>query len=186
VIRLLTILALLGLFAAPALADDKKPASPLDFKMKGIDGKDVDLAKYKGKVVLFVNVASKCGLTPQYDALQKVYDKYSKDGFVIIGVPCNQFGGQEPGTEEDIVKFCTTNYKVTFPLLSKNDVNGGEACDLYKFMTDKETSKFPGKIEWNFEKFLVGKDGKLAARFKPRTKPDAPEVTEAIEAELKK
>ena len=162
------------------------PSGPLDFKMKDIDGKEVDLAKTcKGKVVLVVNVASKCGLTPQYDELQKLYDTYKERGLVILGFPANEFGAQEPGTNAEIKEFCTTKYKVTFPMFSKIVVKGEGIHPLYKFLTEKETDpKFAGEIKWNFTKFLVDRDGKLAARFEPKIAPSAKEVAAAIEAAL--
>ena len=167
-------------------ADAKVPAV-LNFEMKDIDGKDVKLSKYAGKVILFVNVASECGLTPQYDALQALHDKYSKEGFVVIGVPSNEFGGQEPGTNGQIKEFCTTKYGVKFPMLAKVVVKGKGISPLYKHLTSKETDpKFGGDIKWNFTKFLVNKKGEVVARFEPRIKPDSSEVTEAVEAELKK
>lgn len=166
-------------------AKDVSPA--LGFKMKSLEGKEVDLASYQGNVVLIVNVASKCGLTPQYTQLQEIHEKYHKKGLVILGVPCNQFGGQEPGSPEEIKTFCSTKYGVDFPLLAKVDVNGDSACDLYKYLTSLETKPTAkGKISWNFEKFLVGRDGKVVARYAPKTAPDAAEVIAAIEAELKK
>jgi glutathione peroxidase len=160
----------------------------LKYKMKSLDGKDVDLAKkYEGKVVMFVNVASKCGLTPQYEQLQALNEKYAEEGLAILGFPCNQFMGQEPGTAEEIQEFCKANYGVTFDLFEKIDVNGDEAAELYKTLTALETKPVgPGKISWNFEKFLVDRNGVVAARFSPKTKPDDPEVTKAIEAELAK
>jgi glutathione peroxidase len=137
--------------------------------------------------VLIVNVASKCGLTPQYKGLQALYDKYRPEGFVIVGVPANDFGRQEPGSDAEIAEFCQKNYGVTFPVLSKVSVKGTEICPLYKFLTSKETNpKFAGDISWNFEKFLIGRNGEVVARFNPRIKPDAPELVQAIEAELKK
>jgi glutathione peroxidase len=163
------------------------PAGPLSFKMKSISGQDVNLADYKGKVLLLVNVASECGLTPQYEQLQTMHDKYKDKGFVVLGFPCNQFGRQEPGTEADIAKFCTDNYKVTFPLFAKIEVNGGGAAALYQYLTAVETKpQGKGKISWNFEKFLVGRSGQVVARFAPNTEPDALEVVAAIEAELAK
>jgi len=159
----------------------------LDLKMKALDGKDVDLADYKGKVVLIVNVASKCGLTPQYEQLEAIYKKYNEEGLAVLGFPCNQFGGQEPGTAEEIQEFCKANYGVTFDLFEKIDVNGDGAAELYKTLTALETKPTgPGKISWNFEKFLVDRNGVVVARFGPKTKPDDPEVTKAIEAELAK
>jgi glutathione peroxidase len=147
---------------------DKKVPAVLNFKMTGLDGKEVDLAQYQGKVVLIVNVASKCGYTPQYKDLQALYAKYSKDGLVVLGVPCNQFGKQEPGTEKQIAEFCTAEFGVTFPMLAKVDVNGDNACPLYKFLTSKDTDpKFAGKIGWNFEKFLISRNGE---RFRRRSR----------------
>jgi len=151
---------------------DKKVAPALSFKMPSIDGKEVDLSKYQGKVVLIVNVASKCGYTPQYETLQALYKKHEADGLVILGVPSNEFGGQEPGSNAQIVEFCTAEYGVTFPMLAKTKVNGKDACDLYKFLTSKETNpKFAGKIGWNFEKFLISRDGEVIARFASKVDP---------------
>jgi len=179
-----------AIIAVPALAEDKgdsKVSGPLSFTLKDIKGNPVELSKYKGKVVLLVNVASQCGLTPQYEGMQALYEKYEKDGFVIIGIPANEFGKQEPGTNEEIEKFCTSKYKVTFPMMSKIVVKGDGIDPLYKYLTAKETKPQPaGDISWNFEKFLVGKDGQVAARFSPRTKPDDAKLVSAIETELKK
>ena len=155
-----------------------------EFKMKDIEGKEVDLSEYKGKVLLIVNVASKCGKTPQYEPLQAMYEKYGEKGLVVIGVPCNQFGGQEPGTEKDIQQFCTEKYKVTFPMMSKVDVNGKDEAPLYKFLKAHAESK--DDVKWNFEKFVVNKEGKVVSRFKTPVEPDADEVVSVIESELKK
>ena len=164
-----------------AVAAQDKGAKVLDHKMKAIDGKEVNLAeKYSGKVLLVVNVASQCGATPQYKQLEGLQDKYHDQGLAVVGFPCNQFGGQEPGTEEEIVKFCKTKYDVSFDLFSKIDVNGVKAAPLYKQLTKD------GPIKWNFEKFVIGRDGNVVARFPTGTKPDAPEVVKAIEAELAK
>jgi glutathione peroxidase len=187
----LTLALVAGLVLAGATnAEDKgaKKVSPvLNFKMKGIDGKEVDLSQYQGKVVLFVNVASQCGLTPQYKGLQALHDQYSKDGLVIVGVPANEFGEQEPGTDDEIQKFCQTKYSVSFPMLSKVVVKGTGICPLYKFLTSKETNgTFAGEITWNFEKFLVNRKGEVVARFAPRIAPDSAEVRDAIKAELEK
>jgi glutathione peroxidase len=156
--------------------------------METLDGEKVNLAKkYKGKVVLLVNVASKCGNTPQYKPLEALHEKYGKEGLAIVGVPSNQFGKQEPGTAKEIAEFCEKNYGVKFDMMAKVDVNGEKAAPLYKQLTSKEADpKFPGKITWNFEKFLFDRDGKVVARFSPRTKPDSPEVVAAIEKELAK
>ena len=154
-----------------------------DIAVKDIDGKDTKLDAYKGKVVLIVNVASKCGLTPQYKSLEALYQKYKDKGLVVLGFPCNQFGSQEPGTNEEIKEFCSSKYSVTFPLFDKIDVNGEKRHPLYVALAGKE-SPFPGDIKWNFGKFLIGQDGKILKRFESRTAPDAAEVTEAIEAAL--
>lgn len=162
--------------------------SPLDVEMKTLDGETVNLAqKYKGKVVLLVNVASKCGNTPQYKPLEALNEKYGKQGLAIVGVPCNQFGKQEPGTSKDIAEFCEKNYGVKFDMMSKVDVNGANATPLYKYLTSKETDpKFGGRITWNFEKFLFNREGQVVARFAPKAQPDSPQVIEAIERELAK
>lgn len=178
------------LAATASLAADpesKKVPKALNFKMKTLAGKEVELSKYQGKVLLIVNVASKCGLTPQYEQLQALHRKYAKQGLAVVGFPCNQFLGQEPGTAEQIQEFCRVNYGVQFDLFAKVEVNGDGACPLYKYLTALKTKpKGPGKISWNFEKFLIGRDGEVVARFAPKTKPDAPEVVKAIEAELAK
>jgi glutathione peroxidase len=183
---LLAVFAVFAMVRATSAASAEKSAAPLDQKMKTLDGKDVNLAdKYKGKVVLLVNVASKCGNTPQYKPLEALHEKYKDEGLAIVGVPCNQFHNQEPGTAEDIAEFCQKNYGVKFDMLSKVDVNGDDACPLYKFLTSEETDpKFAGPIKWNFEKFLINRKGQVIARFAPKTQPDSPEVIAAIEAEL--
>jgi len=177
-------------------ADDKKPAadakaeeakSVLDFTVKDIDGKDVPLSRYKGKVLLVVNVASKCGLTPQYEQLEALHEKYGEKGLAVLGFPANDFGSQEPGTEAEIKEFCSTKFGVKFDMFSKVSVKGDDCCDLYKFLTsEQKNEKFAGDIKWNFTKFLVGRDGKVVARFEPRTKPDDADVIKAVEAELEK
>jgi glutathione peroxidase len=171
---------------AAATNDQAAKSTPLNQEMKTLDGKKVNLAKkYDDKVVLLVNVASKCGLTPQYEQLQALHEKYSEQGLAIVGVPCNQFGGQEPGSPEQIAQFCEENYGVEFDLMAKVDVNGPNAAPLYKYLTSEEANhKFGGKITWNFEKFLFDRDGKLVARFAPKVKPDSPEVIQALEKEL--
>ncbi len=179
--------ALFG-FAATCQAEDKKVTSPLDNKMTDIDGKDLDLSKLKGKVVLFVNVASQCGYTKQYTGMQELYEKYEKDGFVLVGVPANEFGKQEPGTEEEIKKFCSTKYRVTFPMTSKVVVKGDGQVPLYKTLVAATPDK-DGKVQqigWNFEKFLVGRDGKVVGRYKSGVEPMSAELTKAIKAELDK
>jgi glutathione peroxidase len=151
--------------------------------VKDIDGKDTTLGAYKGKVLLIVNVASKCGLTPQYKALEAVHEKYKDKGFTVLGFPCNQFAGQEPGSNQEIKVFCSTKYNVTFPLFDKIDVNGDKRHPLYVELAGKE-SPFPGDIKWNFGKFLIGRDGKILKRFEPKTTPDDSEVIAAIEEAL--
>lgn len=159
--------------------------SPLDFTMKNIDGQDVPLAKYKGNVVLIVNVASQCGLTRQYTKLQALHEKYHERGLRVLGFPANDFMGQEPGSEKEIKKFCADNYNVQFDLFSKVHVKGAEQCELYKFLTSPEKNgEFAGEIDWNFAKFLVDREGKVIARFAAKTKPNDPSVTEAIERAL--
>jgi len=149
----------------------KKPASVLDFKVKTLQGEEVKLSKYEGKVLLIVNTASKCGLTPQYEGLQELYTTYSGKGFVVLGFPCNQFMGQEPGSAEDIEKFCSTKYNVTFPMFEKIEVNGKEAAPLYAFMKEQMPLDGNNNIRWNFEKFLIDKQGKVVKRFSPKVKP---------------
>ena len=148
-----------------------------------LDGKPLPAEEVSGKVVLFVNVASRCGLTPQYEGLVALHHKYRDRGFVVVGAPCNQFLGQEPGTEAEIASFCSTTYGVDFPLLEKQDVNGAERSPLYQFLIGSEAGG-GADISWNFEKFLVGRDGKVLKRFAPKTVPDAPQVVEAIEGAL--
>lgn len=160
--------------------------SVYEFKMKNIDGKEVSLSEYKGKVLMLVNVASKCGLTPQYEGLQSLYSKYKDQGFVVLGFPANNFMGQEPGTEAEIKEFCSLKYNVTFPMFSKISVKGDDQHPLYQYLTSKESNpEFGGEVKWNFNKFLVGKDGKIMARFEPKVKPDSEEVLLAIEKALK-
>jgi glutathione peroxidase len=171
--------------AAGVQAEEKKVTSPLEFTVKDIDGNDVALSKYNGKVALIVNVASKCGLTPQYEALQGLYDKYRDKGFVVLGFPANNFMKQEPGTNEEIKFFCTSKYNVSFDMFSKISVKGDDQAPLYQFLTEEESNgDFAGDISWNFEKFLIGRDGKVINRFSPKTTPDDPKVIEAIEAAL--
>ncbi|MGB7159837.1 MAG: glutathione peroxidase [Tepidisphaeraceae bacterium] len=165
----------------------KEVAPVLNFTMDSLDGKPVALSKYQGKVVMMVNVASKCGNTKQYKPLQALHEKYADKGLAILGFPANDFNAQEPGSSEDIAAFCEKNYGVKFDMFSKIVVKGDGQHPLYKFLTAQETAPQPaGEIKWNFEKFLIGKDGKVAARFAPKTQPDSEEVVKAIEAELAK
>ncbi len=151
--------------------------------LKDIDGKDTSLKAYQGKVLLLVNVASQCGFTPQYKALQATYQKYQSKGLVVLGFPCNDFGAQEPGSNEQIKSFCSANYQVTFPLFDKLHVKGPEQHPLYGALTGKE-ARFPGDVKWNFGKFLIGRDGQVLQRFDSKVTPDSPELTKAIEAAL--
>jgi len=158
-----------------------------DFTLKSIDHEPVSLSSYHGKVLLLVNVASKCGYTPQYAALEKLYTTYKDKGLVIVGIPANNFMSQEPGTDAEIKTFCTNKYNVTFPMMSKVSVKGDDQAPLYSFLTGSSTDpKFSGDIKWNFTKFLFDRNGKPVARFEPATTPDSPEVISAVEAALKK
>jgi glutathione peroxidase len=169
-----TMLAALSVQAAGSL---------LDIPLKDIDGKDTTLKPYAGKVLLVVNVASHCGFTPQYAGLESTYRKYNDQGLVVCGFPCNQFGSQEPGTDAEIKQFCTGKYDVTFPMFDKLEVNGANRHPLYVALAGSD-SPFPGDIHWNFTKFLIGRDGKIIARFDSKVKPDSEEITKAIEAAL--
>src|SRR5438105_535132 len=181
------IVAAAGVIARAADKGDVKVPAALNFTMNDITGKPVALSQYQGKVVLLVNVASRCGYTPQYKGLEGLYEKYGKDGLVVIGIPANEFGKQEPGTDAEIKEFCTAKYNVTFPMMSKVVVKGQGICPLYQFLTSKETDpKFAGAIGWNFEKFLIGRSGEVVGRYKSAVKPDAPELVKAVEAELAK
>lgn len=172
-----------GFFCAAALlAADK---TVYDFTLNSIDGQPAPLAAYKGKVVLLVNVASKCGFTPQYTALESTYEKYKDQGFVIVGVPANNFGAQEPGTNQEIKTFCSSKYHVTFPMLAKVSVKGEDLTPLYQFLTDKAANpQTGGEIQWNFTKFLIGPEGHVITRFEPEITPDSPQVISAIEKAL--
>ncbi len=166
-------------------ASASEAKSILDFKVRDIDGNEVKLKKYKGSVLLVVNVASKCGYTPQYEGLQATYNKYKDQGFSTLAFPANNFGGQEPGTAAEIKEFCESKYKVTFPLFAKISVKGEDQDPLYKFLTSKETNPdYAGDISWNFNKFLVDRKGKVVARFTSKDSPTGEAVTQAIEKEL--
>lgn len=156
-----------------------------EFEVLDIDGNRVSLADYRGKVVMFVNTASQCGYTPQYEGLQKIYDRYKDRGFVILGFPANNFGGQEPGSNEEIKEFCTLRYKVTFPMFAKISVKGEDQHPLYAYLTsNKANPEFAGEITWNFNKFLANDKGEIVARFASKETPESPEVTKAIESAL--
>ncbi len=188
-IRFAALLALGALVAGAGLTTETlakdKPVSKTgihQFTVKTIDGKTRSLAEFKGKTLLVVNTASKCGNTPQYKGLEALYDKYRARGFEVLAFPANNFMGQEPGTDAEIAQFCELNYQVSFPLFSKISVKGKDMAPLYAYLT--KDSAFPGDIGWNFAKFLVGPDGKVIARFDPRMKPEDPKLVAALEAAL--
>ncbi|HXJ94322.1 MAG TPA: glutathione peroxidase [Terriglobia bacterium] len=167
------------------LAAGAAASSVYDFTLPSIDGDPTPLSTYNGKVALLVNVASRCGFTPQYTALEGLYEKYKDQGFVILGFPANNFGGQEPGTNAEIKTFCSTKYNVTFPIFSKVSVKGDDATPLYQFLTTTANPSLAGDVKWNFTKFLVDRKGNVVARFESPVKPDSPEVVGAIEKLLK-
>ncbi len=183
-----------GVFGADTVKEPTKagktgtaehPESPLDFVVKSIDGKEVKLSDYRGKVVMIVNVASRCGFTPQYAGLEKLYEAYKEKGFVILGFPANNFGGQEPGSDAEIKTFCSAKYNVTFPMMSKVSVKGDDKAPLYKFLTEAPSAgEFAGDIGWNFNKFVVDKNGNVIARFASPTRPSDEKVTGIIEKAL--
>jgi glutathione peroxidase len=168
-----------------AAREEDEMANLHDFRMKTITGEERGLSDYQGKAVLIVNVASKCGLTPQYEGLEKLHEKYAARGFAVLGFPCNQFGAQEPGTEAQIQEFCTSNYGVKFPMFAKIEVNGAGRAPLYQWLTSEQTAPDgAGDIKWNFAKFVVDKQGEIVARFNPMVAPDAPELVAAVEKAL--
>ena len=182
-----TVAALAFVLGATAMAEDKAMtgAYVLKHTMETIEGEEVALTDFSGKVLLLVNVASKCGLTPQYEALTELHERYEEQGLVIIGIPANNFGSQEPGSNLEILEFCTTNFGVEFPMMAKVSVKGDDICPLYEDLVSEETNEpFAGEIAWNFTKFLVGRDGHVIDRFEPRTTPDDEAVIAAIEAAL--
>lgn len=180
----------LSVIKAVAIKEERRspeaaPTSIYDFTMNDIDGKPVKLDAYKGKVVMLVNVASKCGYTSQYEGLQKIYTQYKDRGFVILGFPANNFMGQEPGTNEEIKQFCSLKYGVSFPMFAKISVKGEDKHPLYQFLTDTNTNpQFAGEIPWNFNKFLVDKSGRIVARFSHKETPESEAITQAIEKAL--
>jgi glutathione peroxidase len=171
------------IFAVAVFAKSMAPVH--EIALKDIDGKTTNLAAFAGKTILLVNVASKCGYTPQYEQLEAVHQKYKDRGFTVVGVPCNDFGAQEPGSNKEIKEFCSSKFNVTFPLMDKVHVKGPEQHPLYAYLTGKDAA-FPGDIKWNFGKFLIGPDGKVLKRWDSAVKPDSKEVTDAIEASLAK
>jgi glutathione peroxidase len=187
--KLVILIAVLVSFTFAFAGDDpKKESNPvppvLNFKMKSLDGKDVDLSQYQGKVLLMVNTASKCGYTPQYKDLEALYKKYADKGLVVLGFPADNFGHQEPGTDKQIAEFCEKNFGVTFPLFSKISVKGADEVPLFKLLTSQ--SPDAGEIKWNFEKFLISRDGKIVNRFRSKVNPSSEEVGKAVEQELAK
>jgi glutathione peroxidase len=173
---------LLALLGTTMMAAEK---TVFDFTLNSIEGQATPLASFKGKVVLLVNVASRCGFTPQYSGLEALYEKYKDRGFVIVGIPANNFGAQEPGTNQEIKAFCTSKYHVTFPMMAKVSVKGDDITPLYAFLTDKTANpKTGGEIGWNFTKFLIGPDGRVLARFDSEVEPDAKDLTSTIEKAL--
>ena len=183
------LMSLVCVMSSAALAEKEGKAVPgvLNFQMKQLDGKEVSLSKYQGKVVVIVNVASQCGYTPQYKGLQQLHEKYADKGLVVLGVPANEFGKQEPGTSEQIAAFCEKNYGVKFDMLSKVVVKGEGQCALYQHLTSEKTNpKFPGQVKWNFEKFVVGRNGDIVARFGSGVEPTSEKMTTLIEQELAK
>lgn len=181
---LISALALTVVSVASHAADTQK--SFYDFSARTITGENAPLSKYKGKVALVVNVASKCGFTSQYKGLEELYQKYKDKGFVVLGFPSNDFFSQEPGTDQEIKSFCELNFGVTFPLFSKSKVHGSEKTELYKYLTEQSPKVPQGEIGWNFEKFIIGKDGQAVARFKSRVKPQDKSIIDVIEQELSK
>jgi glutathione peroxidase len=176
------LLAVIALLGTTLMAAEK---TIYDFTLNSIDGQSTPLSTFKGKVVLLVNVASKCGYTPQYTALEALYEKYKDRGFVIVGIPANNFGAQEPGTNAEIKTFCSSKYHVTFPMMAKVSVKGDDITPLYQYLTDKTANpKTGGEIGWNFTKFLVDADGKVVARFDSKVEPDSPQVSAAIDQAL--
>lgn len=162
------------------------PESIYEFKAENIDGKTISLDEYKGKTILIVNVASKCGYTPQYEGLQALYQTYRDEDFVILGFPANNFNGQEPGTDKEIKQFCTLEYGVDFPMFSKISVKGDDQSELFTYLTSLDNPDFTGEIKWNFEKFLISKEGNLLRRFRSKAKPQSEEIVSAIKLELGK
>jgi glutathione peroxidase len=178
-VRTFLVLGLVIIMAGSAVA-----ANIYDFTLPSIDGKPMPLAEFKGKVVLVVNVASRCGYTPQYSALESLYEKYKDQGFVIVGFPANNFGAQEPGTNEEIKTFCSRKYNVTFPMYSKVSVKGDDQTPLYQYLTKQTGPAIAGDIKWNFTKFLVDRNGNVVQRFESAVTPDSKEVVSAVDKQL--
>ena len=184
-IVMIVFILFIGVVMNPQSTAGEEVPAALKFKMKSLEGKEIDLATYHGEVLLIVNTASECGLTPQYARLQALHEKYGARGLAVLGFPCNQFGGQEPGNAREIQQFCRSNYGVSFDMFEKVEVNGDDACPLYKLLTALDTKPVgAGEIGWNFEKFVVDRKGKVIARFDANVEPDAPEVLKTINAAL--
>ena len=188
--RPLTFLAIILVFTSTSImnaADKPKSKHPIYGKtMQSLSGQPTDLGKFKGKALLIVNTASQCGATPQYAKLQDLHENYGEKGLAVLGFPCNQFGAQEPGSATEIAQFCSANYGVTFDMFAKIDVNGKDAAPLFAYLTSDDSGlEDSGKVNWNFEKFLVSRDGKVLARFRTSVEPDSPEVVKAVEDALK-
>lgn len=181
---LMAIAALNPLPGEEGATESAKEQSVFRFTLKDIDGKDVALSQYRGDVLLIVNTASECGLTPQYEGLEAIYRKYKDQGFKVLAFPANNFGNQEPGDNAQIKEFCNTRYKVSFPLFSKISVKGDDQHPLYRFLTTHPNQDVAGDVKWNFQKYLVGRDGKVLKKFDPRTKPDDKGLTDEIEKAL--
>lgn len=179
------VLPLIALVPMVMADESEKEKSLYDFKMKDIDGKEVNMKDFKGNVLLIVNTASKCGYTPQYKDMVEVYKQYKKEGLVVLGFPANEFGQQEPGADKEIKEFCTLNYKVDFPMFSKVVVKGEKQNPLFRYLTTQKNPDFTGDIKWNFEKFLIARDGRLLHRFRSKVKPTDKILKEAIEEALK-
>jgi glutathione peroxidase len=177
---------LIGVLMTLATSAERTPSGIYDFTVKDIDGKNVSLSRYEGKVLLIVNVASRCGNTPQYADLEELYRRYKEQGFMILGFPANNFRAQEPGTDPEIKKFCTINYNVTFDMFSKISVKGSDQHPLYTFLTSAETNpEYAGDVKWNFQKYLVGRNGNVIAKFMPNVEPLSPDATRALDNALK-
>lgn len=178
-------LGLLIIFSLISITTSDKPANSVyDYSLTSIDGEELPLSKYSGKVLLIVNTASECGFTPQYEDLQAVYEEYKDKGLVVLGFPANNFGGQEPGTDEEIKQFCKVNYDVTFPMFSKISVKGEDQHPLFSYLTSAPNPDFTGEIKWNFEKFLIDSEGKVVRRFRSDTEPKNNKILKAIESSL--
>lgn len=175
----LIILSIMGFTVTEKMAD-----SVYEFELENIDGKSTALSSYEGKVLLIVNTASKCGYTPQYEGLQALYEKYKDQGLVVLGFPANNFGGQEPGTDEEIKQFCRVNFDVEFPMFSKVSVKGEDINPLFDYLTKSENPDFTGEIKWNFEKFLIDRSGKLIHRFRSKVEPQSEQLLSAIDEAL--